>query len=239
MKSLSSPLGTVLIGPADELFAHAAGLIRHLPSGGSVAFSGGSTPKAFYAWAVENKTLAAADLNRLRCTVSDERTVPLAHPDSNFGELTRRLLDPLGVATSARLAWPVALPAPEAAASYAAATAGSGLVYDLCFAGLGDDGHTLSVFPGSPLLETRPTSEAISAVEVPGKGLRLTLTPSGVGRCGQVVVMVTGAGKASMLQRVLFGHDAPAVLPSRLFREHAGRVTWLVDSAAAAELPQS
>lgn len=236
MQSLDTPLGTVLVGASHDLFLHAAALIRGLPAGATVAFSGGSTPKAFYAWALENKALASSDLGRLRSTVSDERTVPLAHADSNFGELSRRLLDPLGVAASARLPWPVEL-APEAAnGAYARHFASSGTVYDLCFAGLGDDGHTLSVFPGSPLLLPGATSEPFAAVEVPGKGPRLTLTPAGLSRCSRIVVMVTGAGKAPMLKRVLEGRDEPAAIPSRMLRQHAPRVTWLVDPAAAAGL---
>lgn len=237
MKSLSSPLGTVLIGPTGELFAHAVALLKTLPDNAAAAFSGGSTPKAFYAWAVENKTLEAKDLNRLRSTVSDERTVPLAHPDSNFGELSRRLLDPLGVKPSARLPWPVELDPAQAASRYASHFAASGPVYDLCFAGLGDDGHTLSVFPGSPLLAAGATHLPFASVEVRGKGLRLTLTPAGLARCPRIVVMATGAGKAEMVKRVLFGGDLPATIPSRILREHAARVTWLLDEPAAAGLP--
>lgn len=240
MRTHPTPYGLFKVGTKEELFAEAAsiGVARHAAaSGGSFswALTGGSTPLEWYRWVVAQKALPPAVAASTHFTVSDERFVPLDDKQSNFGHARALLFDPLGVPQAHRHPWPVERAASEAAPAYAQAWSklfGSGRAYDLCFLGMGDDAHTASWFPGSPLLES-DGGQFFTGLDVPGKGFRLTLTPTGLKACGQVVIMTLGAAKAPALKRVL--HDAyhPAAAPSQILKTLADRVIWLVDEAAA------
>lgn len=243
MRTLTTDYGTVRVGTTDELFTAAVQLgtetLRAAPAGRfSWALTGGSTPKAFYAWCVERKALSVEILAQTHWFVSDERHVPLTSVESNFGNAARQLLDPTGVALKQRHPWAVEKSPSEAADEFrrtAPAVLGHGRGFSLCFLGMGDDCHTASLFPGSPLLSD-DRGNLFGEVEVPGKGWRLTITPTGLRACDRIVVMATGAGKVAALQRVLRGARDPLNVPSQILRDSAARVTWLVDEAAAAGL---
>jgi len=239
MSKFDTLAGRVRVADREATFAELARRIAALPGPRpSVALSGGSTPKAFFAWAAERRALSPETLARVEWHVSDERCVPLASDDSNFGNAARLLLDPLGVPAERRFPWPVDLPPREAAAAYERfwRVAGRERLYDLCLLGLGDDSHVASLWPGCPLIAADGGSR-FAATEWPGRGWRLTLTPTGLGLCGSVVVLVSGAGKAAALRAVC--RDAspdPARHPGQVLRGLAERVDWLADSAAAAGL---
>ena len=103
---------------------------------------------------------------------------------------------------------------------------------------MGDDCHTASIFPGSPLLEEDLDSGSIfTSVEVPGKGMRLTITPYGLTKCDRIIAFITGAGKAEALQKVFA--DTPTDYndtPIRLLGRSKEKVTWLLDDTAAGKL---
>lgn len=202
------------------------------------ALSGGSTPQAWYRWCVQQRAIPARLAVSARFTVSDERWVPAESPDSNIGTAARLLLDPLDVPPAHRLAWPVELAPGAAVAAYAGEVtriAGVGRAYDVCMLGLGADAHTASFFPGSPLLEG-DGGAFFATIDVPGKGRRGTITPSGLRACGLIVVMVTGAEKAGAVRRIFQGSEAPAAAPGRILQSCADHVVWLLDDAAAAGL---
>lgn len=236
MRTLSTPAGTVVVLPRDEAFAE---LVRRLESRAArgpftVGLSGGSTPKAFYAWAAAGRRLSPTVLERTEWHVSDERCVPLASDDSNFGHAVRGLLDPLGVPASRRRPWPVELP-PEAAAARYAAERPAGAGFDLCVLGLGDDSHIASLWPGCPLIG-KADGPLFAATEWPGRGWRLTITAAGLARCGEIVVLVNGAAKAKALQTVCRGPEAVMSHPGQLLRALRAKVTWLADPEAASAL---
>lgn len=243
MIEIPTPLGVVQVGPTAELFAAAAALAtarfdpdRRRPF--FWALSGGSTPQAWYRWCIAERAIPPTVAAGAWFTVSDERWVAATSPDSNYGNAARLLLDPLGVPEGHRLPWPVELAPKAASEAYARAVAqvaGVGRAYDVCLLGLGDDAHTASLFPGSPLLES-DGGGLFATVEVPGKGRRGTITPTGLRACGLVVLLVTGAGKAGAVRRIFRGHEAPAAAPARVLQACAPRVVWLLDDAAAAGL---
>ena len=239
MSDLVTSAGTVRVLTREESFADLASRINALAARGpaSVGLSGGSTPKAFYAWAVQTKALSAASIERIDWHVSDERCVPLASDDSNFGHAIRGMLDALGVPAARRFPWPVELAPNEAASAYEAAwkQRSPTKAFDLCILGLGDDSHVASLWPQCPLIGQK-TGPRFTATEWPGRGWRLTITEAGLAQCASIVVLVGGAAKASALRAIAHGDSAPSLHPGQVLRAHAGRVTWLADQAAAALL---
>ena len=239
MPSLATSAGTVEILTREESFAELARRINALAAHGpaSVGLSGGSTPKAFYAWVVRTGALTAEALARIDWHVSDERCVPLSSDDSNFGHAARGMLDALGVPAARRFPWPVELPALEAAAAYEAAWAARSpaQAFDLCVLGLGDDSHIASLWPQCPLIG-RASGPRFVATEWPGRGWRLTITEAGLAQCAAIVVLVGGAAKAPALREITCGEFTPALHPGQTLRAFASRVTWLADREAAAQL---
>lgn len=200
-----------------------------------VALAGGSTPKAFFRWLARNPP-SPQILRQVVWYTGDERDVPRSDPESNFGTADRLLLDPLGVLENRRVPWATELPPPTAARIHNETwerVRGREAGFSLVFLGMGDDGHTLSLFPGSPLLREAGDDGPFAAVEVPGKGWRLTLTPSGLMRAARVVVCVTGESKAERLREVMQGGYDPLLNPIQVLKPCAARAIWLVDSGAA------
>lgn len=236
--------GTLFVGSPTEIYERLALQIletNRLADGEAlVALTGGSSPKSFYRWAVENDCFAPDAIDAVRWTTSDERWVPLESDDSNFGHATRLLLDPIAIEAGKRTPW-VTEGDPETAArvmdAFLRGRRRDGIAVDLCILGMGDDAHTASIFPGSPILdpETRP-SALCTAVDVPGKGYRLTYTPEGLAASGLIVVHVQGAAKAEAIRSVFLDDNEVQHQPIRLLSRFANRVLWLLDHEAASLL---
>ncbi len=245
MKTFTTDYGTVRVGAPEELFAELAQLgaaaWRTAEKGRfGWALTGGSTPKAWYRWCVEKRALPAELLAETHWYVGDERCVPLASDESNFGNAARLLLDPFGVPAEQRHPWSVDLKPSEAAEAFerdSAAVLGAEHSFTLCVLGLGEDAHTASLFPGSALLGTA-TNVRFAAIKLVGKGWRLTITPTGLARCGHVVVHATGAAKAQAVRRVFCGEEPALAVPAKVLRVLGPRTTWLLDSEAVAACPQ-
>ena len=243
MHELITDFGRVCVGLPDELFAEAARLglaaCRVAAQGQFTwALTGGSTPKAWYHWCVDRRALPAEVLAATHWFASDERCVPLGSDESNFGNAQRLLLQPLDVPATHQHPWPAMRGPGEAVRRFAQEVehiAGAGRCFGLCFLGLGDDGHTASLFPGSALLTGVDTAH-FAAVEVPDRGSRLTITPAGLRACHQIVVMATGAAKAAAVERVFRGSEGVSAVPAKVLFDCASRVTWLLDADAAARL---
>jgi 6-phosphogluconolactonase len=242
MQTLSSPYGSIYIGNTDEVYDAGAARIREAAASArgacGIALSGGSTPAAFFEWMRARDALTREDMAEVLWTVSDERMVAPSDPDSNMGQADRLLLEPMGIAGAAKVPWPTSLEPREAAEVFERVwleRMPEGRLFDLCFVGMGGDGHFLSLFPESTLL-TQPPVNPFAAAEVPGTGWRLTTTLAGLEGCARIVVMVCGASKAERLQAVLEGESAPLKQPIQNLRAHAGRTTWLLDREAAIKL---
>jgi len=233
--------GRLIVGGRDQLFVQALELASAQKAKASKdiftwALTGGTTPQEWYRWCVSNRSIPDRLLQGVHFTVSDERIVPIHNEQSNFGNAERLFFTPLQVPAEQRHAWPVAVLPEEGAATYASDwrnRVGPKRTYDVCFLGMGDDGHTASIFPGSPLL-TKDGQAFFAAVDVPGKGWRLSITPKGLSACGLIVIMILGATKTAMLKRVLTGRHDPLQTPIQIMRAWHERVVWLVDEAAAA-----
>jgi 6-phosphogluconolactonase len=174
----------------------------------------------------------------------DERWVPLDSPESNAGEAKRILLDrvPVEPARVNPFPTPDAVSDPNVAAEMYATQLRMvfGMAhrvpdFDLILLGMGDDGHTASLFPGTAAVLERERLVVAHRVEKLDAD-RLTLTPPVLNNGREVVFLVGGAGKAAILARVLEGPEDVDELPSQVVRPTSGTLTWLVDEAAAANL---
>jgi 6-phosphogluconolactonase len=243
MKSFNTPVGRLQVGSEEAIFRSAIGLIEGAASQENtrllrLGLSGGSTPKALYKWAAEEKALSEQALRSVLWMTSDERMVPVESDESNFGNLQRLLLTQLKVPATHQLPWPVNL-SPESAAKDFQSTWdhkwGPHAGFDICFLGLGEDGHTASLFPHCPLIGQKHLP-AFSATEWPGKGWRLTITETGLERAGLIVVLASGANKAAVLKEIFHGPVKPHQYPAQILQAFASKVVWLVDEAAAVHL---
>jgi 6-phosphogluconolactonase len=210
----------------------------------SVALSGGGTPRRLY------ETLAAPPFcehipwERVHVFWGDERCVPPDDAGSNYRMARETLLDrvPLPAGNVHRIRGELG---PEAAAQdYAqqlrAFFGAQRPALDLILLGMGDDGHTASLFPGSGALhETRRPVVGVTAYYQDRPARRVTLTPPAINAARQVIFLVAGAGKAQVLRDVLDGPCQPDVLPAQIVRPAAGSLSWLVDAAAATHVARS
>jgi 6-phosphogluconolactonase len=206
----------------------------------AVALSGGSTPRAMYALLASEEFSPRIAWSRVHLFFGDERCVPPEHPDSNYRMVRETLLDhvPLPPGNLHRMHGED--PPEQAARTYEMelrAFFGSAAAprFDLVLLGMGDNGHTASLFPGLPAVREQVRWVVACHVEEVG-AWRLTLTPVAINAAADVTFLVAGAGKAAMLKRVLEGPHQPDVLPAQVVRPTNGSQHWLVDGAAAAEL---
>jgi 6-phosphogluconolactonase len=202
-----------------------------------VALSGGSMPQhLFRALVALGKGAVAWD--HVVFWWGDERTVPPDHADSNYGMAKRLFLDPLaplGV-VPARVHRMRGEDEPAAAAAAyereLVAALGTPPLLDYALQGMGPDGHTASLFPGSPGVAVTDRWVIANPVDSPlahGKTTRLTLTAPALRAARAVRFLVAGADKAPALAAVLRGPRDPARYPSQLVADLA---VWFVDKQA-------
>jgi len=212
----------------------------------SVALSGGSTPLVLYRLLAEPPFRGAIDWLRVHLFWGDERFVPADHPDNNYRAALEALVSRLPIPTENVHPIPTEATDPETAAAqyedtlrrFFAAPEGEVPRFDLVLLGLGTDGHTASLFPGSPALDE--DSRLVVATHVPKLAAwRITLTPPVLRGARHVIFLVSGPDKAAVLRDVLEGPHDPHRLPAQLAQPDQGDLTWLVDEAAASLLRRS
>jgi 6-phosphogluconolactonase len=215
-----------------------------------VALSGGSTPRHLYELLAREPLASRVNWLRVQVVWGDERCVPPTDPDSNFRMAREALLDhvPLPAGNVHRIHGEED-PA-RAAASYEATlrellrtptgppSFDPRRRIDLVLLGLGDNGHTASIFPGSAAADE--LVRWVAAEYVPPVSMwRLTLTAPLLNAAAEVLFLVSGGAKASMVKRILEGPRQPRELPAQLIAPARGHAQWLVDRAAAAELSKN
>ena len=226
-------LSTLIAGAADFVAATATEAIAAHGSF-NIALSGGNTPKPVY----QRLASAALDWTRVHIFFGDERCVPPADARSNYHMARAALLDQVAIPVENVHRMRGEDPPEAAAEAYAAdlrTALGDDGRLDLVLLGLGQDGHTASLFPGlAAVTETRRTVMA-AYVEFVGMW-RLTLTPPTINAARRVVFLVDGADKAEVLHRVLQGPRQPVALPAQAIHPTEKPALWLLDAAAAAKL---
>ncbi len=203
-----------------------------------IALAGGSTPRAINALLSLEPRRSAIDWTRVVFWFGDERCVPPDDPESNYRMNRETLLDPLGIPRDRVHRMHGEDDPAAAAADYAAileSTLGRVPPLDLVLLGMGPDGHTASLFPGT--VAAIEKSDLCVAHYVPKLDRwRITLTPTTINNARSVAIMATGAEKADALNAVLNGPRQPDVYPSQAIHPRSGELHWFVDAAAAAKL---
>jgi 6-phosphogluconolactonase len=199
----------------------------------TVALAGGSTPKRAYEMlATKYDEPKDFDWGRVHAFFGDERTVPPDHEDSNYRMACEALLSRVPVGSVHRMRGE--LDPREAATLYErdlVAFFGGPPVLDLVLLGIGEDGHTASLFPRTPALDTRDRWAVANPVEKLGT-TRLTLTVPAINAARIVAFLVAGEAKAEALREVLEGNADPRDYPATLIQPAAAPV-WMVDEGAA------
>ncbi len=206
----------------------------------SIALSGGTTPRIIFCVLASPEFASHVDWSRVHFFWGDERAVPPENPESNFRLAYEHLLQPLDISPKNIHRIEGEFPPAEAAARYDAhLTAFFGAEprrFDLIHLGLGEDGHTASLFPHTTALDD-PEARVV-ANEVPQRQTtRITFTAALINAARAVEFFVTGAGKASVLREVLLGADQKHHYPSQMICPTDGTLTWFVTADAAAQLP--
>jgi 6-phosphogluconolactonase len=205
----------------------------------AVALAGGSTPKITYEiLAREYGGSEDLDWGVVHAFFGDERTVPPDHEESNYRMAQEALLSRVPVGSVHRMRGE--MEPREAAALYAKELEeffDGTPVLDLVLLGIGEDGHTASLFPRTPALDTRDQWTVENPVENLGT-VRLTLTVPTINAARTVVFLVAGEGKAEALKEILESDADPHDYPAKLVQPATGPV-WLVDEAAAGLLSEA
>ena len=228
------PSAAALADAAAARFVAAAGDAMASRGQFIVALSGGSTPRRTYLRLGAGALVSKVMWSRVQVLWGDERCVPPDDVESNYRLARETLLDrvPVPAANVHRIHGE---DDPATAAAAYEATLRALARIDLVLLGLGEDGHTASLFPGSAAVHEQ-TRWVMAARAAAASMWRITLTPAVINAADQVLFLVSGGAKAGILRRVLEGPRRPQELPAQAIAPSNGRVRWYVDAAAAADL---
>jgi 6-phosphogluconolactonase len=239
----------IVLATLDELTARAAELfyetaVDSTDRGGffTVALSGGSTPRPLHQRLAGEPYRTRLPWAHTHLFWADDRLVPKTDPASNFGTCAKDLLRHLTIPSGNIHPMTTHKPAAVAAGDYEhdlrdhfSRLGKAAPVFDLILLGIGEDGHTASIFPGDR--RAVDTERWVAAVVGGAPRVdRLTLTLPVIDQARRVVFMVSGSNKAPVVGSLLTG--ASEHLPPRMIAPPHGTVIWLLDHAAAARLPE-
>lgn len=193
----------------------------------TMALSGGNTPILTYEALASREYEGDMPWDKTQIYWCDERCVSPDHPDSNYGLVHRHMLSKLDLHSEQihRII------GEDPDYEHAAAVYGRLIppVMDLLVLGMGEDGHTASLFPGSPAL-AEPKHKVVQVVSPKPPPHRITISPIAINNARHLMVLVTGKQKAPVVMRALVGEWDPDKTPAQLAR----RGLWFLDREAAA-----
>jgi 6-phosphogluconolactonase len=240
------PTAAEVAAGAAEMFAAGAAAAVEARGVARIAVSGGSTPKAMFALLADQSApyFARVPWDKLHLFWVDERCVPPTDADSNYRMTKEAMLAKVPLAATQIYRMEGELDPRVAASRYEAEIrrefrleGTETPVFDLVLLGMGDDGHTASLFPHTQALHEM--ARMVVANHVPQKDTwRITLTLPVIDRGREVAFLIEGAAKADVLYDVLLGAYDPEAKPSQAIRPASGKLTFLLDAAAAAKLPE-
>jgi len=205
-----------------------------------VALSGGSTPMRLYE-ILGDQFRDQVDWNQVHFFWGDERCVSVDDPGNSYGQAKKIFLDNVNATNIHRIESD--LKPAQAAEKYVLTLkqfASAPLEwprFDLVLLGMGDDGHTASLFPGSPV-EVKSATLAVTANYQDRPANRVTLTQNVFNDAHNIIFLISGKSKAETLQQVINGTFKPNLYPAQRIDPHDGKLIWLVDEDAAIQLKQ-
>jgi 6-phosphogluconolactonase len=205
----------------------------------TVALSGGGTPRPVYAALGDPVNSSKVDWPKVHLFWGDERPVPPSDPESNFRMVKEVLLDQIAIPESnvhrVHAELDVRIAAFEYEEELRQFFGGEWPDFDLVFLGMGEDGHTASLFPRSAGLNE--DYRWFIANFAPSRNTwRLTLTANAINAAHFMLVLIKGKKKAEMVKTVLTGPQNPQEYPIQMIHPEKGEMVWLVDEGAASEL---
>jgi 6-phosphogluconolactonase len=203
----------------------------------SIALAGGSTPKTLFALLASPEFVTRLDWPAIDLFFGDERCVPPDHKDSNYRMAHETMISKVPIPLDNVYRIRGEIDPEEAAKEYGLMLKehfGDGGL-DLALLGMGDDGHTLSLFPGTKAVTETEHRVVANYAEnsTTGKSWRVTMTAPFMNQSRNILVMLTGAAKADRLKEVLEGPHDPERLPIQLIQPVNGTMSWLIDVGAA------
>ncbi len=223
---------------AAELFIETATLAILQRGQFLVALSGGNTPKELYKLLAQPPYCEQIDWTLIHAFWGDERCVPMEDLENNYRQAQEVLLGRVPISAENIHRIHSDLEPDAAAEDYARVLKGFASPpldwprFDLVLLGMGDDGHTASLFPGSEVNVPSPTL-AVTAHYQGRPANRVTLTPLVFNAAHRIIFLVSGESKAQTLADVLYGEYQPEKLPAQRIRPADGELTWMVDQMAA------
>ncbi len=202
----------------------------------TIALTGGSTPRGTYETLATIEFAQRMDWERAHIFWSDERAVPPDHKESNYRMAYESMLKPLAIPEE-NIHRVLSELEPERAALHYQDTlteffSQEPARFDLILLGLGTDGHTASLFPGTEAIHEKKETVVAHYVEKM-ESWRITFTPKLINAALNVTFLVSGQRKATVLRQVLSGRYQPENLPAQIVRPNNGILRWIVDAEAA------
>jgi len=206
----------------------------------TVALSGGSTPKAMFQILAEKPFADSLLWRSIYFFWGDERCVPPDHADSNYRMANETLLSKVPVPRENIFRIPAEDEDPQRAAARYSETLRKFFAeewphFDLVFLGMGADGHTASLFPGTAALRVNDRAVVANYVEK-FQSWRITLTADAINKARNIIFLVAGEDKAPALKEVIRGPRNSEQYPSQLIAPFYGALLWMIDEAAASLL---
>lgn len=235
----------LLAQAAAEQFVQKAGQAVQARGIFSATLSGGSTPHQLYRLLASSPFSERVDWSRTHLFWGDERCVPPDHPNSNYLKARELLLTRVPMPPGNVHRIPAEMPPQKAAEDYeetllqffsslADDEGREQASFDLVLLGVGDDGHTASLFPGSDAIHEK--TRWVRALYVDKLAAwRITLTPALLNRARCILFMAAGAGKSDILQHIIYGTHQPERYPAQIIQAEKGELLWMLDKAAAAQ----
>lgn len=205
----------------------------------NVALTGGTSPETLHTMLAAPPYVDQVDWSKVYVFWGDERWVPLTDEKSNGLMAKRTLLDKVPIPQTHIFYMWADVEDPEKFAHYyeqlLQRNLGDGLNFDLIFLGMGEEGHTASLFPHYPILTEE--HKLVEAYYLKSQSMyRISLTAPLINKAKNIVLMLFGDNKAEALHEVLEGEHNPDLYPAQLLKPKNGNIFWLVDEAAAKDL---
>ena len=206
----------------------------------SIALSGGNSPKILFQLLASEKYKNELDYSKVFFFFGDERYVPHNHQDSNYLMAKESLLVPLGIPEHQVFKVDTSLDPASAAQDYERHICkffNDEPVFDFILLGLGDDAHTASIFPGTPLIWI--DEEMVKEVYLEDKQVyRISFTAPLINKANHVAFLTFGANKADAIKAVFEQEKDFNKYPAQLINPESGNLHWFVDQAAVSKLEQ-